>query len=312
MAGGNFNPYSHQNNDLSTSAGQRKFHRSASSSTDDARYVAGNQARAAQAAAKRAASGSQSGGFGGLLGSLFGKDPRDRDRSTFRNPGKQEGIFGYEGFLRPKTGNAFTDASRFFPLGLISGAINAATTKPVDSGASYTMNTQRGVGPGTGTAPRRSPQQRLSGYTPPQVDASYLNDQPPVIDTTPMNPLNFRWDLNIGQTREQPSNNRRTPENPTGVMNISQPDSYFAGVPPSQRPGAVTQTVGDMGPLMDDLPLGIHSLDPGPPVSPVDEETAYQQWLTSPEGERYSDPDLPDDFRRRMYDSWLRLKAGKF
>ena len=86
MAGGNFNPYSHQNNDLSTSAGQRKFHRSASSSTDDARYVAGNQARAAQAAAKRAASGSQSGGFGGLLGSLFGKDPRDRDRSTFRNP----------------------------------------------------------------------------------------------------------------------------------------------------------------------------------------------------------------------------------
>ena len=156
-------------------------------------------------------------------------------------------------------------------------------------------NAQRQVRPQMRGAPQGAPTASGgTGYTPQQVGVSYLDDQPPVIDTTSMNPLNF------------------TNTEADTFFDLSQPDSAFAGVPPSQRPGAVTETVSDMGPLMDDLPLGIHSLDPGPPVSPVDEETAYQQWLTSPEGERYSDPDLPDDFRRRMYDSWLRLKAGKF
>ena len=46
--------------------------------------------------------------------------------------------------------------------------------------------------------------------------------------------------------------------------------------------------------------------------SPEAEEAAYQQWLTSPQGERYNDPGLDDDFRRRMYNVVKSLKAGKF
>jgi hypothetical protein len=46
--------------------------------------------------------------------------------------------------------------------------------------------------------------------------------------------------------------------------------------------------------------------------SPEAEEAAYQQWLTSPQGERYNDPDFDDGFSRRMYNVVKSLKAGKF
>ena len=177
-------------------------------------------------------------------------------------------------------------------------------------------NAQRQVRPQRRGAPQRAAQSGGTGYAAPQVDASYLNDQPPVIDTTPMNPLNFRWDLNIGQTREQPSNNRRTPENPTGVMNISQPDSYFAGVPPSQRPGAVTETVSDMGPLMDDLPrlipLTSESLRSAN-VNVEPDDAAFQEWLDTNDGKQMQQwEESNPGFARRMYDASVRLKRGKF
>tara|TARA_R110000751_G_scaffold148674_1_gene253506 strand:+ start:293 stop:1264 length:972 start_codon:yes stop_codon:yes gene_type:complete len=178
-------------------------------------------------------------------------------------------------------------------------------------------NAQRQARPQRRGAPQGAPTASTgAGYTPPQVDATQLDDPGAVIrkrisymPMTSVNPLNFT--------------NTEAAQNYT-----SQPDSAFAGVPPSQRPGAVTGTVSDMGPLMDDLPLGPQSFFGGAIDAPAAgfatadggvfpgdaefEEAAYQQWLTSPQGERYSDPDLPDDFRRRMYDSWLRLKAGKF
>ena len=46
--------------------------------------------------------------------------------------------------------------------------------------------------------------------------------------------------------------------------------------------------------------------------SPEAEEAAYQQWLTSPQGERYNDAAFDDGFRRRMYNVVKSLKAGKF
>jgi len=279
------------------------------------------------------------GGGGGILGSLFGKDPRDRDRSTFRNPGKQEGIFGYEGFLRPKTGNAFQDLNRFMPMGLIAGAINAATTKPVDSGASYTMNTQSGVGP-RGMTPAQARAARLGvaqvpnqgqlnydaggylqrasgaqpgGYTPPQVDATQLDDPGAVIrkrisymPMTSVNPLNF--------------NNTEADT----FFDLSQPDSAFAGVPPSQRPGAVTQPAGDMGPLMDDLPLGPQSFFGGAIDAPADffasadggvsvDDAEFQEWLATNSGKQMQQWEKSNPgFARRMYDTAKRIKAGKF
>ena len=260
----------------------------------------------AQRVSDRYMSQTSNGGRGGILGGAFSKDPRARDRSTFRNPGKQEGFFGYDGFLRPKTGNVFTDLNRFMPMGLIAGAINSATTKPVDSGASYTMNTQRGVGPGTGTAPRPSPQQRLSGYAAPQVDTSYLNDQPPVMPMTSMSPLNFT------NTEEDT------------FFDLSQPDSAFSGVPPSQRPGAVTGTVSDMGPLMDDLPLGPQSFLGGAIDAPADffasadggvsvDDAEFQEWLATNSGKQMQQwEESNPGFARRMYDTAKRIKAGKF
>ena len=190
MAGGNFDPYSHQNNDLSTSAGARKFHRSASPSTDDARYVAGNRARQDAERARNASNPS----FSGLLQRVFSGDPRARARSTFRNPqADAPGIFGYKGFLRPETGNFLTDASRFTPFNLLTGAINYATTGPRDTGTEYTMNTQSGTGPGVGalTALSNMQNRRLAanrapapaaqtgapmGFTPEPVEMSVLSE----------------------------------------------------------------------------------------------------------------------------------------
>ena len=181
MAGGNFDPYTHQNNDLSTSAGANKFHRSASSSTDDAVYVAGNRARQEAARARNASNPS----FGGLLSSILGGDPRARARSTFRNPqASQPGIFGYQGFLRPETGNTLTDLSRFTPFNLLTGAINYATTGPRDSGATYTMNTQGGTGTGVGGQQALANMQSRRLAANQRAEAAYGGDTPEPVKTS--------------------------------------------------------------------------------------------------------------------------------
>tara|TARA_R110000764_G_scaffold72528_1_gene148708 strand:+ start:786 stop:1685 length:900 start_codon:yes stop_codon:yes gene_type:complete len=228
----------------------------------------------------------------GQGGSGSGSRGRARSRSTFRNPGPSEGIFGYEGFLRPKTGNAFQDLNRFTPLGLLAGLINSATTKPVDSGASYTFNTQSGVGPGT------SPQQNLAGFTAPKVNTSLLQNpvstgQPPVIDTP--SPLNF------------------TAPNPMGTyMEMSQLDSPMS-VPPSQQLGV---------PMMNDLPLGPQSFFGGAIDAPAGfatadgvvsvEDAAFQEWLgTEGNSKAIQQWEATNPgFARRMFDRSQFLKRG--
>jgi hypothetical protein len=115
--------------------------RSTSPSTDDARYVAGNRARQEAERARNASNPS----FGDFLkGLLGGKDPRARDRSTFRNPGPSQGILGEPGLF---SGGSKLGVSDFVPFG---GLLNYMTRRPVDSGATYTMNTQSGTGAGVG------------------------------------------------------------------------------------------------------------------------------------------------------------------
>ena len=51
----------------------------------------------------------------------------------------------------------------------------------------------------------------------------------------------------------------------------------------------------------------------GGDISPEAEEAAYQQWLASPQGQRYKDVyDYDGGFSRRMYNISKSLKAGKF
>lgn len=249
-----------------------------------------------------------------------GSRGRARSRSTFRNPGPSEGIFGYEGFLAPKTGNAFQDFSRFTPLGLLAGLINSATTKPVDTKKEYTFNTQSGVGP-RGMTPAQARAARLGvaqvpnqgllkysqdgflkspngaqpgGYAAPKVGTSYLDDQPPVIDTTPMNPLNF--------------NNTEADT----FFDLSQLDSPMS-VPPSQQLGV---------PMMDDLPLGPQSFFGGAIDAPAGfatadgvvsvEDAAFQEWLgTEGNSKAIQQWEATNPgFARRMFDRSQFLKRG--
>ena len=275
MAGGNFDPYTHQNNDLSTSAGVRKFHRSASPSTDDARYVAGNRARQEAARARNASNPS----FSGLLNSILGKDPRARDRSTFRNPqANQPGVFGYEGFLRPATGNFLTDAMRFGPLSLLAGAINAATTGPRDTGTEYTMNTQSGVGPGTYQPKAPAPQQQ------PQYGA-----QAPSVQTSPLLGYGFEEDK-FGFDPRAP---RATLDDLDIDLNPGYSQMANGQYVPSYNPfEASTAAQAQLTPDAADLELS--------------------QWLQTEQGSRYNNPDLPENFVRRMFEASKRLNAGKF
>ena len=217
-----------------------------------------------------------------------------RDRSTFRNPGPSEGIFGYEGFLRPKTGNAFQDLNRFTPLGLLSGLINAATTKPVDSGASYTFNTQSGVGPGT------SPQQNLAGFTAPKVNTSLLKNPVTPEQSAPMMPgyIDPNFDTTSGFSN---------------TADISQNDDNMFGTNP------LNFGSGEM----DDLPLIPQSFLGGAIDAPADffasadggvsvEDAAFQEWLgTEGNSKAIQQWEATNPgFARRMFDRSQFLKRG--
>ena len=274
MAGGNFDPYSHQNNDLSTSAGARKFHRSASSSTDDARYVAGNRARQDAARARNASNPS----FSGLLQRVFSGDPRARARSTFRNPqADAPGIFGYKGFLRPETGNFLTDASRFTPFNLLAGAINYATTRPRDTGTEYTMNTQSGTGPGAGALTALSNMQNRRLAANRAAEAAYAGRAPAPAGQTGA-PMGF------------------TPE-PVEASVLSE----YSGIPA----GMEAQYSTSPAPLLAGQDIQLEALSP-----PVDAE--LEAWLQTDQGRPYNHPDVPADFVRRMFETSKRLEAGKF
>ena len=47
-------------------------------------------------------------------------------------------------------------------------------------------------------------------------------------------------------------------------------------------------------------------------LAPVSADLELSQWLQTEQGSRYNNPDLPEDFVRRMFETSKRLNAGKF
>jgi len=255
-------------------------------SSDDMR---GQSSKAKAAAGKNAydtyqrqmAAGGLSAYFGGFGGSA-GRDPRDRSRSTFRNPGPQQGILGKPGLL---SGGDNLGLSDIVPFG---GLINLLTKRPVDSGKEYTYNTQKGTGPGVSPPTQRQmrPRMRPDAFASRVVDTTYLNDQPPGMPMTSMNPLNF------------------TNDEAAQGFDLSQPDSAFAGVPPSQR--------SELDPL---LPASVETPIAGfPPADGVVsvEDAAFQEWLAT-DGNNATIQQWEKTnpgFARRMFDRSQFLKRG--
>ena len=102
-------------------------------------------------------------------------------------------------------------------------------------------------------------------------------------------------------------------------MEMSQPDSNMFGVAGGMPAMPIPGVDAPLGPQSFfggaiDAPADFFPTADGAVMadSPEADEAAYQQWLTSPQGERYNDPDLDDGFRRRMYNVVKSLKAGKF
>jgi len=293
MAGGNFDPYSHQNNDLSTSAGARKFHRSASSSTDDARYVAGNRARQDAARARNASNPS----FSGLLQRVFSGDPRARARSTFRNPqADAPGIFGYKGFLRPETGNFLTDASRFTPFNLLTGAINYATTGPRDTGTEYTMNTQSGTGPGVGALTALSNMQNRRLAANRAAGAAYAGRAPAPAAQTGATTPPVAADPLLGYGFEEDKFGF-DPQAPRTILDDLDIDL---------NPGYSQIAGGQYVPSYD--PFSASESTSAPSEAALD----FDAWLSSDQGQAMANKGLPEKNLRSMHNIYLKLNAGKF
>ena len=277
MAGGNFDPYSHQNNDLSTSAGARKFHRSASSSTDDARYVAGNRARQDAARARNASNPS----FSGLLQRVFSGDPRARARSTFRNPGPSRGIFGEPGIF---SGGSKLGISDFIPFG---GLINYMTRRPVDTGTEYTMNTQSGTGPGVGalTALSNMQNRRLAAGRAPAPAAQTGVTTPPVA-VEPLRGYGFEEDK-FGFDPQAP---RTTLDDLDIVLNPGYSQIADGQYVPSYDPFAASESTS----------------------APSEAALDFDAWLSSDQGQAMANKGLPEKNLRSLHNIYLKLNSGKF
>ncbi len=253
-------------------SGRTPNFRSTSPSTDDARYVAGNRARQEAERARNASNPS----FGDFLkGLLGGKDPRARDRSTFRNPGPSQGILGEPGLF---SGGSKLGVSDFVPFG---GLLNYMTRRPVDSGATYTMNTQSGTG----------------FYDPSRVNAMIAASQTP----QSANPGSM--------SRAQASRPFASPATSVSGFTPEQIETKmlptYSGLPAAME----AQYSASPAPLLAAPDLELEAFT-GQPSAAADLELS--QWLQTEQGSRYNNPDLPEDFVRRMFEVSKRLKAGKF
>lgn len=247
-------------------SGRTPNFRSTSPSTDDARYVAGNRARQEAERARNASNPS----FGNFLkGLLGGKDPRARDRSTFRNPGPSQGILGEPGLL---SGGSKLGVSDFVPFG---GLLNYMTRRPVDSGATYTMNTQSGTG---AYDPSRvnAKIQNYGGYTPEPVETSIL----PTYSGLPAG-MEAQYSTSPAPLLATPDIGPSFPKNTFGEVVLD----------PSED-------------------LELEAFTGQPTADPAD--LTLEEWLQTEQGSRYNNPDLPEDFVRRMHEVAKRLYAGKF
>ena len=255
-------------------SGRTPNFRSTSPSTDDARYVAGNRARQEAERARAASSPS----FKSLLNRIIGGDPRARDRSTFRNPGPSQGVFGEPGLF---SGGSKLGVSDFVPFG---GMLNYMTRRPVDSGATYTMNTQSGTG----------------AYDPNKVNAMIAASQTP-------------------QSANPYSMSRAQASSPQAALAKIQdyggytPEPVEASILPAYSglpAGMEAQYSSSPAPLLADTDMQLEAFTGQPTANPAD--LTLEEWLQTEQGSRYNNPDLPEDFVRRMHDVSKRLYAGKF
>ena len=250
------------------------IHRTASPSTGDARYV--QQA----AAARRQVQG------------------RQRDRRTFRNPQAVEpGVFGYKGFLRPETGNFLTDAMRFSPLSLLAGVINSATTGPRDTGAEYTLNTQSGAGAGVGASQALANMQSRRLAANQRAEDAYGRPAAPAPAPVGTAPVQTSPLLGYGFEEDKFGFNPQTPRATLNDLDIDLNPGYSQVADgqyvPSYNPFEATAAAqAQLAPDAADLELN--------------------QWLQTEQGSRYNNPDLPEDFVRRMFETSKRLNAGKY
>lgn len=274
-------------------SGRTPRFRSTSPSTDDARYVAGNRARQEAERARNASNP----GLSGLLNKIIGKNPQARDRSTFRNPSPTQGILGAPGIFSGGSKLSFSD---FVPFG---GMINYMTRRPVDSGATYTMNTQSGTG----------------AYDPNRVNAMIAASQTP--QSANPGSMSRAQASRPFAPQQQPQLGAQTPTVQTSpLLGYGFEEDKFGFDPRAPR-----ATLDD---LDIDLNPGYSQMADGryvPSYNPFEASTAAQaqltpdaadltleQWLQTEQGSRYNTPDLPEDFVRRMFEASKRLNAGKF
>lgn len=297
-------------------SGRTPNFRSTSPSTDDARYVAGNRARQEAERARNASNPS----FGNFLkGLLGGKDPRARDRSTFRNPGPSQGILGEPGLL---SGGSKLGVSDFVPFG---GLLNYMTRRPVDSGATYTMNTQSGTG---AYDPSRVNAMIAASQTPqsanpysmsraqassPQAALAKMQDYggytPEPVETSPL----LGYGFEEGKFGFDPTAPRATLDDLDIDLNPGYSQIADGQYVPSYDPFATSQVQLDIGPASSVDQFGevvLEAFTGQPTADPAD--LTLEQWLQTEQGSRYNNPDLPEDFVRRMHEVAKRLYAGKF
>ena len=203
----------------------------------------------------------------------------DRPRSSFRNPqaGGLLSFFGGGSRLgdQPMTPQRFLENTFIPGLGILRGFQRATGNQP------YTMNTESGVGPGTyqpkAPAPQQQPQQ-------PQYGA-----QAPTVQTSPLLGYGFEEDK-FGFDPRAP---RATLDDLDIDLNPGYSQMADGQYVPSYNPfEASTAAQAQLAPAAADLELS--------------------QWLQTEQGSRYNNPDLPEDFVRRMFETSKRLNAGKF
>jgi hypothetical protein len=140
------------------------------------------------------------------------------------------------------------------------------------------MNTQSGSGAGTYQPKAPAPQQQ------PQYGA-----QTPPVQTSPLLGYGFEEDK-FGFDPRAP---RATLDDLDIVLNPGYSQIADGKYVPSYNPfEASTAAQDQLAPDVADLELS--------------------QWLQTEQGSRYNNPDLPEDFVRRMFEVSKRLNAGKF
>lgn len=230
-----------------------------------------------------------------------------RDRSTFRGAGSNFTSTGGRPQSDPSMRGIFGAPTAMFggnpsirDFVPFLGLINQLTMRPRDTGAGYTMNTQRGTG---GYDPSRVNAMLAASQTPQSANPASLSRaqasnlkaprrrvgvQTPQVETSPL--------IGYGFEEDKFGFNPQTPRATLNDLDITLNPGYSQVADgqyvPSYNPfEATTAAQAQLDPVTTDLELS--------------------QWLQTEQGSRYNNPDLPEDFVRRMFETAKRLNAWK-